>query len=501
METMNGKFIFIVLLTLGIVATSIFYLSRNDTPPTVLPDNESDEQIVKTDSLACGNILYNGKPSSKINLVFISDGFIDKNKFIKNVEDFIGNENVNDKFALFNYPPYNKLRNNFNIFTFFDPTVNWDCSSTVDLKRDSLCLTEFTVYDALSKYCTWAPESDFFIMLSNKPYRASASSYLPEEFRKLRIVRVSIDTSANSEKSNLGMNITKATFLHEITHALGDLSDEYIDFGKEGFKPIAGIGARNIDSEGCPTWCAGTLNVQSFAYEKYVQYKSCTVGLDIKAPADTDQFRMCYLQAAISKESDSMPTEIDLGQGCYAGAGCFWTAGGANGFRSIQNSLMRHGSGRTPPELGSVNEKLVREAVENKIREREADISAIQLKILSIKNSDFPRWWLNANVYQINPQPLPFKIEFILLNQVGKEIVFSTNDRNYVISTDQGIVSINLATNRYEVLYAHYLNTKQGQTSLDENDYVDINFIIKHNKIKVQESYRFYLKKLNFVKI
>lgn len=453
-------------------------------------------QTVKDDSFSCGDIIHSGNPSSKLNLVFISDDFSDKNEFLSNVRRFVGLNNENDNLAFLNYRPYNELKDKFNVFTFFDPSINWACDSSENLKRNTPCLTEFTAFDILTKYCSWAPEADFLIMLSNKNYRASASHYLPEEFRKLRILRIPVATSGSS-KSEVEKRLSQTILLHELGHALGDLSDEYIDFVKEGFKPVAGVNARNIDIEGCPKWCSGSLNTASPYYSKYTNYKSCVANLDVSRPLDSEKFRACFSDDAVtSRNSGDLPlAEADLGVGCYQGSGCFWTAGGTNGFRSMQNSLMRGGT-----ELGSYNENLVREAIEYKIKQKETEVSEIKLKIISINNDDFPRWWLNSNVYNNDLQPFPFKIEFILENQNQEKLFFPTNDRNYVVESSKGVISANLKTDSYEILYAHYPNSKQ-EIDIRENAFIDISLRIRFKEVNVEETYRFYLKSLTFEKI
>ncbi len=59
----------------------------------------------------CGNLLYNGIASKKINFVFISDSFSNKQDFLNKVNEFTGLNNASDNLGFLNYYPYSEFKN------------------------------------------------------------------------------------------------------------------------------------------------------------------------------------------------------------------------------------------------------------------------------------------------------------------------------------------------------------------------------------------------------
>ncbi len=286
----------------------------------------------------------------------------------------------------------------------------------------------------------------------------------------------------------------KLTLLHELGHSLGQLRDEYIEFAKGGYKPIflssAINGTGNIGSEGCPSWCSGEFNTDGPGFALYQEYKRCISELNIDNPDHDEMYKQCYYNA-----TNAGLYLIDIGKGCMNGTGCYWLAGATNGFRSIKNSLMYDGLSF---QLGAYNEQLVIKNINNLVNDKNKEISSIKLNLLDIKNNSFNSKWYYSTIYNNHDNPLPFKIEFKLLNQDDEPIIVMNNYRNYVLDSDTGLIFKNLETGNLELYFVYYLDSKHGQTEIEENESKDITFFVKYNNIEFNKTYKFYLYNLTF---
>ncbi|MBU1203993.1 MAG: M64 family metallopeptidase [Nanoarchaeota archaeon] len=482
----------------------------------------------------CQGLIYKGEPSKKLNFVFISDGFVKKEDFLRKVEEFVSLNNPEDKLSFLNYYPYSEFRDYFNIFPFYNPEIDWGCDSVVNYIPFShpLCADGPKVLDKLAEFCDWGLEADYLIFLSNKEYRSHATAVSPEELEKVKILAISTLSG--------DFVIRKKVFLHELGHALGELSDEYVDIEKGQYKPEAMIGARNIDPEGCPSWCSGSLDKSNMFYESYANYVDCTVNLNVDDPDDNPDFMACFnarfyptamnnclnqagtinnltiTQCYETLYNSNIPPQVgdmcynehgrflcksvaayqvDLGTGCIQGTGCYWPAGGMNGFRSIEESLMINPDQVGVPFLGPYNEKLVIESINRRIQERQIRINQIKLNILELSNSSFPIWWIN----EIDDLQIPFKVIFKTLNRDNQAVIINNNFRNYITQTDDGIINKNLATGNLELYFTYGLDGKVGQTQINPGDFKDIEFHVRYNDIEVRKTYRFYLFNLTFI--
>jgi len=187
-----------------------------------------------------------------------------------------------------------------------------------------------------------------------------------------------------------------------------------------------------------------------------------------------------------------------LGINCLQGTGCYWPAGGMNGFRSLSNSLMRNHL--KSQNLGPYNEQVVIENINRKIQERQLPINQIELNILEFSNFSFPSWWANFNL-EGRYLRKPFKVIFKVVNQDNDTVIISNNYRNYVTASSVGLIFKNLETKNLELYFTYDLDEKNGQTQINPGNYQDITFIVKYDGVGVNKTYRFYLYNLTFEEI
>lgn len=530
-----------ILIIFGItilIFLTLFGCTQIQNSPTTEDEQSGEVETVASESgnTQCKHILNNGNPQQKLNFVFISDGFSTEIEFLNRVEQFINLKNSDGKLSFLNFYPFSEFKNFYNIYTFYEPSIHWDCDAQVNMDvYHDLCADRLKVLDKVAEYCDWGLESDYLIILSNKNHRGWADSFGSAELEKVKHLNIPVLAVDSLEDM-------KKMFLHELLHSLGQLSDEYDDPGKEQYKPIAGIGAKNIDIEGCPKWCSGKMNTSSFAYFIYQEYLMCIDGLDIWDQADDKQFlncatktveplemNNCLLGKQITDENivacfrstyHSDPDEtvfsncyiegsrwvcnqgyaqnVDFGINCLSGNGCYWGAGGTNGFRSLSNSYMRdHQSGTVL--LGHYNENTVLSNINQIIQERQIRISQLKLSILELSDSSFPTWWIKE--VRHDPLQIPFKVTFKTLNQDNQAVIINNNFRNYVTSSSDGIINKNPENGNLELYFTYQLNEKIGQTKINREDFKDITFNIKYNNLEVTETYRFYPYDLTFQQI
>jgi hypothetical protein len=444
----------------------------------------------------CEKLIYNGDPKEKLNFVFISDNFTTKQEFLDKVEDFLNLNTPGDKTSFLNYYPYDKFKKDYNIYTFYNSSIDWGCTSSVDMTQTSICRSEKYIIYELGKYCDMANESDYLIILSNKPYRSFASSYATIELPKVRRLALSVPTSSSKESTwfDIELDLQKKMFLHELGHSLGDLSDEYLDYSKEQFRPIAGTRAKNIDVEGCPKWCSGVINTSDFRYPLYLDYKRCISNLE-----NTGENNQAFIDCLNSANSIN---GLNIGSNCISGTGCYWPANAVNGFRSVERSLMMSyfTSLHEPPDyLGTYNERLVIESINQKVKDRQVNFNGLHLNILNLTRIDKPetgliRFNVNLNIKNQNDDSIP-----IWYN--GINYLFNFGNPDYLDIYSEGYALRELSTNNLNVIFNFYLQTKSGQTEILPSDFKDVRFFMKHNQIELDETYRFYVYNMTFVKI
>jgi len=466
----------------------------------------------------CDSVLYNGNPSEKINFFFVSDGFTNEDEFKDYVRFFTGLQG-NDPFSFLNYVPFSDFKSDYNIFTFFNPEIDWQCRASAETAAGGACDTPVSALDTLLQYCEAATEADFIIVLSKYEYRSSAYLYFPEELERLKLLKISLGsldlTNLAEDPKNTG-NCLKAMFLHELGHALGSLSDEYQEDAKGTYKPISPLSALNVDSVGCPRWCSGTVNTAAPCYFAIEYYNDCIAGLEDTAENDA-KFKECYdkvMSAGIPVDTvpegnDNCYTDgtglycryfdCDTGIDCMPGTGCYWLAAGTNGYRSMAHTMMTGhiwGDMSRPVGLGPFNEMQAADSIRKKIANRRAEIDELNLEIINISQEGFPAWWaktINAGEDGDSGAVLhPFLITLRLTTRAGEPIQIDNNYRNYVSYASDGVLNKDLSTGDIQLLYQYYKSPKDGDPRvLTANDHADITFLFRYNDVYIQERYRF----------
>jgi hypothetical protein len=178
--------------------------------------------------IECVDIIYNGNPYDKIDIVFLGDGYSDITDLSKDTNDYINN-------VLFKIEPFNNSIDKFNIYR-IDKKQELGCSINNYIKCN-----EFNIKEAASS----CPHDYIFILVNRnkikdfiKPIRSSAIS---------NMVKI------NTADKNL-------VLVHEFGHIFANLADEYVD---EGY--YQGFNAKdypNCDTDGCPKW--SLLNLGCF---------------------------------------------------------------------------------------------------------------------------------------------------------------------------------------------------------------------------------------------
>ncbi|MFH1170086.1 MAG: hypothetical protein V1704_00780 [Candidatus Vogelbacteria bacterium] len=405
--------------------------------------------------MSCEMLVGKRDLKKTINFFFVAEKFADsdRNEFLNQINTFLGLSG-NDPLTVFQYTPFSEFRDNYTVKYQFIPDKDYECAPSIEGTPNDrrFCFNTTVALQSLASSCgESAYETDFIVVLSKKSFRSSADAYTLEEIDpRTRILRLSLNLDdIPPEKRERVLGNFKKIVLHEFGHSLGSLSDEYIEYAKEGYKPIANIGAANIDIIGCPGWCSGQPNTASPYYDDYLSYQSCTANLNVMDSQDDDRFKACY--ESVSPEA----FEQNFGQSCQVGSGCFWGAGATNGFRSLQNSLMRN---LTYPELGPVNEEMARVGIKNLVESRNMPIGNLTItprEVRLIKAT--PSTDGRSRQYQ-------FRLEFDVMNQQGNPVLIKANQHNYDLSVSVGgqrwLVTRNLTDNNYYAFYDHIVLSK-----------------------------------------
>lgn len=213
------------------------------------------------------------------------------------------------------------------------------------------------------------------------------------------------------------LNDSGITLAHEMAHTFG-FGDEY--YGGGTFGAVGLPLPANLDVEGCPKWCSGTLNTSNEFYPIYEGWKNCVVskGLNLSPTKitvshtnGTQLWNSCWNEWAENYYEAANPPgyanrcpfvglgggngpgiinsslgtvcgnpeylqNLNLGTGCMVGTGCYFTAYGVNEWRQQQDSIMRtEESGSTNVEnasFGAYSEMVLQERIDSVISDRSA---------------------------------------------------------------------------------------------------------------------------------
>jgi hypothetical protein len=129
------------------------------------------------------------------------------------------------------------------------------------------------------------------------------------------------------------------SFIHELGHIWGHFEEEYPDVYIPQSRNYNNV--FNVDAEGCPKWCSGTLNTTSFCYSDYLWYQDCTSQIPDPPQEHIEEWMQCFVLA--QKEGRNLPM-CNLGIECIEDAGCYWSAESISDWRAYPITVMVGGS-------------------------------------------------------------------------------------------------------------------------------------------------------------
>ncbi len=173
----------------------------------------------------CIPLVYNGDPEEKIDVVILPDSYEDFDKFRKDALKLIGfPEKYN---GILTYEPFTTYANKFN-FYIVNQTVKTGCRKGCQGVESLVCCNN----DLITQSASQCPADQVFVLLDNKDFCGSASSYA---------------------KVCNGWNHGQVG-THEFGHTFGGLGDEYVYSDVyPGFEGVLTI-YPNCDVLECPKW-------------------------------------------------------------------------------------------------------------------------------------------------------------------------------------------------------------------------------------------------------
>ncbi|MBU1202072.1 MAG: M64 family metallopeptidase [Nanoarchaeota archaeon] len=268
------------------------------------------ELLDKTD-YSCKNV-YSGSANKKINIVFMAARLSaiesELNKTIQIAIGLAPDLPTYEKVGLFFVEPYKSYSNIFDVYYI------WPTPKT------------FQIADSETQAPGDATET--FI-------------YLTKEICGIDLSKTDMDQAVYIKSGvNTGgklMNLDSPyAFAHEYGHLLG-IADEYTRTTPLIYDDSVSI-APNIDKEGCPKWCNGTLNTAEPCYPYYMQWKSCTTNIQ---DDDQNSWDNCFMSinSKIYNELGIYLRDCNLGTSCKTNTGCFFNALGVNFWRTGDNYI------------------------------------------------------------------------------------------------------------------------------------------------------------------
>jgi hypothetical protein len=280
-------------------------------------------------SSICEKMWDNGNPDNRVDIVLIPDGFGDMTTWTASVDKL-----MNEK--LFSVEPLKSNKNKFNIW-----------------RADVLNNEVATVYPGYNYDISFAKIKEQAEGCVNPDLTIVIRNIVMRDY-KVESGETTTEYAFVSEKLIISTNYNAAglAVAHEFGHAFANLGDEYPSIGQTAdfsFRP-------NVDVEGCPKWCSGTLNESSPFYNLYTQVKECI------------QANSGHGAACSSLINDSQGNtlvgifEDDMGTSCLPGYGCYWNAKSFTSFKSSKESIMKSTASTTFNEVS-------KNAILNKINE------------------------------------------------------------------------------------------------------------------------------------
>jgi len=251
---------------------------------------------------ACVEVIKNGDPSNKINVVFIGDGYSndETDLFNSDVDKFIDEEGAHR--GLLSIEPFKSYQSHFNFYR-IDKSYGFDCTkgscdfpkTRAAAKIECPNLDELVVLVNVDEICAGAISHFCWVEREHPYYIDRRLGYEEWEFS------------------------AQTTFVHEFGHSFGDLADEYSNMGA-----ISRLDRVNCDVKGCPEWCSGEIDTSKPCYQLIVKFEDCV--------DNGKSSKECY-EEVIWEPGGSKIEACDIGVNCLEGTGCVWNCKGTNGYK------------------------------------------------------------------------------------------------------------------------------------------------------------------------
>jgi hypothetical protein len=129
------------------------------------------------------------------------------------------------------------------------------------------------------------------------------------------------------------------SLLQELGHIWGHFEEEYTDVYIPQYRDYNNV--FNVDAEGCPKWCSGTLNNGSPCYSDFLWYQNCTSQIPDPPREHIEEWHQCYIGSFKNGRDLAM---CNLGTDCSEDTGCYWGAEPISDWRAYPITIMRGGS-------------------------------------------------------------------------------------------------------------------------------------------------------------
>ena len=269
-------------------------------------------------NFTCENLLNNGNPKNKVDIVFVADNYTNLNQWIEDVQNFTdlnGNDN-----GFFSVEPMKSEKSKFNVWRV--DTIN---QTFMDFSYGYEQLTPEAKKKAQDYAIRCANDYDMiFLVVDGRRFGLGIYGSNMTPFGRL-------DYQGDHENEHLA----KGMMLHEFGHAFVNLGDEY----PNSFTVFYGPNRSNLDVEGCPKWCSGELNQNAECYDSYMEFRTCLYNLTNNL-TNPENYQNSYNPPYIPCSPHPDSAECDLGTGCRSGTGCYWNGHGLTSFMSSKISIM-----------------------------------------------------------------------------------------------------------------------------------------------------------------
>ena len=160
----------------------------------------------------CREVMINGNPKDKLDIVFVGDGIDDYGKLgsiVNLVMDFDGKYN-----GVFSVSPFKENKHNFNVWMVIAPDYEYGANGEPVLED----------FQRFVQTC----ERDTVVIPTGKTYRPFA--FFPTDGARGGIVYLSLGFLA-IRSPEFAIENSGRLLLHELGHAIGGLTDEYVEYG------------------------------------------------------------------------------------------------------------------------------------------------------------------------------------------------------------------------------------------------------------------------------